>query len=123
MKRNKKVFITIFKKYILPIIASVLFVTYAVCELKINNEVGALLGFGATILLVAAFIYNMKVDREEAEKRQELEAKAPKIPEDLPEKVRAMKAQSQEIQAIKLVREQTGMSLYDAKNYVDSIDA
>jgi hypothetical protein len=69
------------------------------------------------------FIYNLKVDREEAEKRQELEAKAPKIPEDLPEKVRSMKAQSQEIQAIKLVREQTGMSLYDAKNYVDSIDA
>ncbi len=122
MKRNKKFFTTIFKKYILPVIASVLFVTYAVCELQINNEVGAILGFGATALLVVSFIYNLKVDREEAEKRQELEAKAPQIPEDLPEKVRAMKAQSQEIQAIKLVREQTGMSLYDATNYVNGID-
>lgn len=122
MKRNKKFFITIFKKYILPVIAGILFVTYAVCELKINNEVGAILGFGATILLVVSFVYNLKIDREEAEKRQELEAKAPQIPEDLPEKVRAMKAQSQEIQAIKLVREQTGMSLYDATNYVNGID-
>lgn len=123
MKHNKKFFITIFKKYILPLIAGILFVAYGVCELKINNEVGAILGFGATVLLVVSFIYNLKVDREEAEKRQELEAKAPQIPEDLPEKVRAMKAQNQEIQAIKLVREQTGMSLYDAKNYVDGIDA
>jgi len=122
MKNNKKVFITIFKKYILPFIAGILFVAYAVCELKINNEVGAILGFGATALLVVSFIYNLKVDKEEAEKRQELEAKVPQIPEDLPEKVRAMKAQNQDIQAIKLVREQTGMSLYDATNYVDSID-
>ena len=123
MKRNKKFFTTIFKKYILPIIASVVFVVYADCELKINNEVGAILGFGATILLVVSFIYNLKVDREDKEKRQELEAKAPQVSDDLPEKVRAMKAQNQDIQAIKLVREQTGMSLYDAKNYVDSIDA
>ncbi len=123
MKSNKKIFITILKKYVLPLIAGVLFVAYGVCELKINNEVGAILGFGVTILLVVSFIYNLKVDREDAEKRQELEAKAPQIPEDLPQKVRTMKAQSQEIQAIKLVREQTGMSLYDAKNYVDSIDA
>lgn len=122
MKRNKKYFATIFKKYILPFIAGILFVAYAVCKLKINNEVGAILGFGATALLVVSFIYNLKVDKEEAEKRQELEAKVPQIPEDLPEKVRTMKAQNQEIQAIKLVREQTGMSLYDAKNYVDSID-
>lgn len=120
MKKGVKEFI---KKYVLPVIAGVLFVTYGVCELKINNEVGAILGFGATILLVVSFIYNLKVDREDKEKRQELEAKAPQVSDDLPEKVRAMKAQNQDIQAIKLVREQTGMSLYDAKNYVDSIDA
>ena len=118
MKKGVKEFI---KKYVLPVIAGVLFVTYGVCELKINNEVGAILGFGATILLVVSFIYNLKVDREDKEKRQE--AKAPQVSDDLPEKVRAMKAQNQDIQAIKLVREQTGMSLYDAKNYVDSIDA
>ena len=119
MKKGKKEFI---KKYVLPVIAGVLFAVYGVWDLKGGDEVGGLLGIGAAILVAVGLIYNLKVDREEAEKRQELEAKAPQIPDDLPEKVRAMKAQNQDIQAIKLVRDQTGMSLYDATNYVDSID-
>ena len=120
MKKSKKEFI---KKYVLPFIAGVLFVVYGIWDLKGGDEIGALLGIGAGILVGIGLIYSWKMDQKEAKKRQELEAKAPQIPEDLSEKVRAMKAQNQEIQAIKLVREQTGMSLYDAKNYVDSIDA
>lgn len=120
MKKSKMNF---FKKHILPIIAVVLFVAYAIWDLQGGDEIGFLLGIGAAILVVVGLLYNWKVDQEDAEKLQELKAKEPKIPADLPEKVRAMKAKSQDIQAIKLVREQTGMSLYDAKNYVDSIDA
>lgn len=119
MKKSKK---KRTQKYVLTIIAAVLFVAYGIWALKDGNDVGGVLGIGTALLLVVSFVYNWKVDREDEEKRQELEAKAPQISEDLPEKVRAMKVKGHDIQAIKLVREQTGMSLYDAKNFVDSID-
>ena len=119
MKKSKIEWI---KKYVLPIIAGVIFAVYGIWDLQGGDQVGAILGIGAAILVAVSLIYNLKVDKEEAKKQQELEAKAPQIPYDLPEKVRAMKAKNQDIQSIKLVREQTGMSLYDAKNYVESID-
>lgn len=123
MKSNKKAVMNILKKYILPTIAGIVFVAYGIWDFSGGDQIGGLLGIGAAILVLVGLIYNLKVDREYTEQRQELEAKAPQIPDDLSEKVRSMKAQNQDIQAIKLVREQTGMSLYDATNYVDSIDA
>ncbi|MBR4083212.1 MAG: ribosomal protein L7/L12 [Lachnospiraceae bacterium] len=119
MKKGKK---KKTKKYVLTLIATVLFIAYSVWALLDGNDVGGVLGIGTALLLVVSFVYNWKVDREDEEKRQELEAKAPQIPQDLPDEVRAMKAKGQDIQAIKLVRELTGMSLYDAKNFVDNID-
>lgn len=123
MKSNKKAVMNILKKYVLPTIAGIVFVAYGIWDFSGGDQIGGLLGIGAAVLVLVGLIYNLKVDREYAEQRQELEAKAPQIPEDLPEKVRSMKAQNQHIQAIKLVHEQTGMSLYDATNYVEGIDA
>lgn len=122
-KSKKKRTMNILKKYVLPTIAGIIFLIYGVYDFKGGDQIGGLLGIFAAILVVVGLIYNLKVDKEEAQKRQELEAKAPQIPDDLPEKVRAMKAQNQQIQAIKMVREQTGMSLYDATNYVENVDA
>ena len=119
MKKGKKAFV---KKYILPIIAMIFFVVYSIWAINTENEVGGVLGIGTAILLVISFIYNWKQDRIDDQKRQELKNKEPQVSADLSEKVRTMKSKGQDIQAIKLVREETGMSLYDAKNYVDSIN-
>ena len=119
MPKNKK---QIFK-YIGYFILIVLLIAYGVVMLKRQDEIGGIVGFGFGIFLLVAWLFNIREDRIEAKKRAEREQKTPKTTEELAERVSAMKADNQEIQAIKLVCKQTGMSLYDAKNYVDSIAA
>lgn len=119
MPKNKK---QIFK-YIGYFILIVLLIAYGVVMLKRQDEIGGIVGFGFGIFLLVAWLFNIREDRIEAKAREERKQKEPKVTEELAETVSAMKAKNQEIQAIKLVREQTGMSLYDAKNYVDSISA
>jgi ribosomal protein L7/L12 len=43
------------------------------------------------------------------------------IPLDVELEVRGLKAQGDQIAAIKLIREHTGLGLQDAKDYVDSL--
>ncbi len=119
MQKNKK---QIFK-YIGYFILIVLLIAYGVVMLLRQDQVGAIVGFGFGIFLLVAWLFNIREDMIEAKAREERKLKEPKATEELAEMVSAMKAKNQDIQAIKLVREQTGMSLYDAKNYVDSITA
>lgn len=119
MQKNKK---QIFK-YIGYFILIVLLIAYGVVMLLRQDQVGAIVGFGFGIFLLVAWLFNIREDMIDAKAREERKLKEPKATEELAEMVSAMKAKNQDIQAIKLVREQTGMSLYDAKNYVDSIAA
>lgn len=119
MPKNKK---QIFK-YIGYFILIVLLIAYGVVMLQRQDEVGGIVGFGFGIFLLVAWLFNIREDMIDAKAREERKQKEPKATEELAEQVSVMKANNQEIQAIKLVREQTGMSLYDAKNYVDSIAA
>ena len=118
MLKNKKLIM----KYIGYFILIVLLFTYGVVKLQNQDEVGIITGFGFGIFLLVAWLFNIREDMIDAKKREALEDRAPKITEELAEQVRSMKKNNQDIQAVKLVREQTGMSLYDATNYVDSID-
>ena len=119
MPKNKKQIM----KYIGYFILIVILIVYGIVMLQRQDEVGGIVGFGFGIFLLVAWMYNIRDDMIEAKKRKELQGKTPKTTEELAERVSAMKADNQEIQAIKLVCKQTGMSLYDAKNYVDSIAA
>ncbi len=119
MPKNKK---QIFK-YIGYFILIVLLIAYGVVMLQRQDEVGGIVGFGFGIFLLVAWLFNIREDMIDAKAREERKKKEPKATEELAEMVSVMKAKNQEIQAIKLVREQTGMSLYDATNYVDSIAA
>lgn len=50
-------------------------------------------------------------------------AQAPKpLPTDMTQAIRQLLDQSQKIEAIKLVREHTGMGLKEAKDYVEAIE-
>lgn len=118
MLKNKKQIV----KYIGYFILIVILIVYGIVMLQRQDEVGGIVGFGFGIFLLVAWMFNIRDDMLEAKKREELQGKAPKATEELAEQVRVMKKNHQEIQAIKLVREQTGMSLYDATNYVDGID-
>lgn len=118
MQKKKKQIL----KYIVYFILIVLLMVYGVVMLQRRDEVGGIVGFGFGIFLLVAWIFNIREDMVAEKERLEREKKIPRATEELTEKVRAMKAVNQEIQAIKLVREETGMSLYDAKNYVDSIN-
>lgn len=118
MLKNKKRIM----KYIGYFTLIVLLFIYGVVKLQNQDEVGVFTGFGFGIFLLVAWLFNIREDMIDAKKREALEDKAPKVTEELAEQVHALKKNNQEIQAIKLVREQTGMSLYDATNYVDGID-
>lgn len=119
MPKNKK---QIFK-YIGYFVLIVLLIAYGVVMLKRQDEIGGIVGFGFGIFLLVAWLFNIREDMIDAKAREERKQKEPKVTEELAERISAMKADNQEIQAIKLVCKQTGMSLYDAKNYVDSIAA
>ncbi|MDZ4720072.1 MAG: ribosomal protein L7/L12 [Roseiflexaceae bacterium] len=49
-------------------------------------------------------------------------APSPGISDDLHDQIRALLAKNQKIEAIKLVRQHTGMGLKEAKDYVEALD-
>lgn len=109
------------KRYIITIIAGILFLAYGIWAMTRENDLVAVTAIGAAILLGISFVVYYKDDKKKEQERQAREEQVPVVTEELAEQVYRMKEKNQDIQAIKLVREQTGMSLYDAKNYVDGV--
>lgn len=109
------------KRYIITIVAGILFLAYGIWAMTRENDLVAVTAIGAAILLGISFVVYYKDDKKKEQERQTREEQAPVVTEELAEQVYRMKEKNQDIQAIKLVREQTGMSLYDAKNYVDGV--
>lgn len=118
VKDKKKGFI---KKYLVFVVAGVLLIIYGICCFMYGNQLNGFTSLGFGLLMGVSIVYNWKDDQKRAEELRERAEKTPRVSEELKEKVLAMKAKNQDIQAIKLVREETGMSLYDAKNYVDGV--
>ena len=109
------------KRYSITIVAGILFLAYGIWAMTRENDLVAVTAIGAAILLGISFVVYYKDDKKKEQERQAREEQAPVVTEELAEQVYRMKEKNQDIQAIKLVREQTGMSLYDAKNYVDGV--
>lgn len=109
------------QRYIITIVAGVLFLGYGIWALTRGDDLAAVTAIGAAILLGVSFVVYYKDDKKKEQERQTREEQAPVVTRELEEQVRQMKEKNQDIQAIKLVREQTGMSLYDAKNFVDGL--
>lgn len=61
--------------------------------------------------------------KDAARKRPAGQALSTPVPAELQSRIRTLAAADQRIQAIKLLREATGLSLLDAKNAVDAIAA
>lgn len=88
-----------------------------------------MLGLGPTellILLVLLAVLLLVVRTRTRPKKAEApsgRASSTPVPAELQSRIRTLSAADQRIQAIKLLRQETGLSLLDAKNAVDAIAA
>jgi len=76
-----------------------------------------LMTFG-TMLIVGVFIVALLRSRKDS---SAIRRPLPPLPEELNQQVRGLIAQKKTIEAIKLVREKTGLGLKEAKDIVDNL--
>lgn len=111
------------KTYILYSVAILFFLLYTVWELSKQDQAGALISGVAAICCVGALIMKRRENKALAIQREKMQNAAPVVSASLEQQLRDMMAQEKKIQAIKLLREETEMSLYDATNYVEALVA